>query len=61
MVSGGALVFPTQALYFDIPFCLGLSLIAVVPMLITKKFHRWQGIALIAAYAVYLTLRILYT
>ena len=61
MVSGGALVFPTQALYFDIPFSLGLSLIAVVPMLVTKKFHRWQGIALIAAYAVYLTLRILYT
>ncbi len=61
IVSGGSLIFPQQAIYFDIPFCLGLSLIAVVPMLITKKFHRWQGFALLAVYAGYLTLRILFT
>ncbi len=61
MVSGGTLVFPRQAILFDLPFCLGLSAIAVLPMLFTKKFHRWQGIALLAAYGVYLTLRILYT
>lgn len=61
MVSGGALVVPREALLLDLPFCLGLSLIAVVPMLITKKFHRWQGIALIAVYAAYLTLRIILT
>ena len=61
MVAGGALVFPKQSLILDIPFCLGLSLIAVVPMLITKKFHRWQGIALFVVYAAYLTLRILFT
>ena len=61
MVSGGALVFPTQAIYLDLPFCLGLSAIAVVPMLFTKKFQRWQGAALLAGYAAYLTLRILFT
>ena len=61
MVSGGALVVPREALLLDLPFCLGLSLIAVVPMLITKKFHRWQGIALIVTYAAYLTLRIILT
>ncbi len=61
MVSGGALVFPLQSLYFDIPFSLGLAAIAVVPMLLSKKFHRWQGAALLAVYAAYLTLRILYT
>ena len=61
MVSGGALIFPTQAIRLDLPFCLGLSAIAVVPMLFTKKFQRWQGIALFAVYAAYLTLRILYT
>ncbi|MBP5404426.1 MAG: calcium/sodium antiporter [Clostridia bacterium] len=61
MVSGGALVVPREALLLDLPFCLGLSLIAIVPMLITKKFHRWQGIALIAVYAAYLTLRIILT
>lgn len=61
MVSGGTLVFPRQAILFDLPFCLGLSVIAVLPMLFTKKFQRWQGIALFVAYAVYITLRILYT
>ena len=61
MVSGGTLVFPRQAILFDLPFCLGLSAIAVLPMLFTKKFQRWQGIALFVAYAVYITLRILYT
>lgn len=61
MVSGGTLIFPQQAIYLDLPFCLGLSAIAVVPMLVTKKFRRWQGIALFALYAAYLTLRILYT
>ena len=61
MVSGGTLVFPRQAILLDLPFCLGLSAIAILPMLFTKKFHRWQGIALFAVYAAYLTLRILYT
>ena len=61
MVSGGVLIFPRQALLFDLPFCLGLSLIAVVPMLLTKKFHRWQGVALLLVYGAYLTLRIIYT
>ena len=61
MVSGGTLVFPRQAILFDLPFCLGLSAIAVLPMLFTKKFQRWQGIVLFAVYVAYLTLRILYT
>jgi len=61
MVSGGTLVFPRQAILFDLPFCLGLSAIAVLPMLFTKKFQRWQGVALFAVYVAYLTLRILYT
>ena len=61
MVSGGALIVPREALLLDLPFCLGLSLIAVVPMLITKKFHRWQGIALLVVYAAYIALRIILT
>lgn len=61
IVSGGALIVPRQAILLDIPFCLGLSLIAVVPMLLTKKFHRWQGITLFAVYGAYIALRILFT
>lgn len=61
MVSGGSLIVPRQSILLDMPFCLGLSLIAVVPMLLTKRFRRWQGIALAVTYAGYLTLRILFT
>lgn len=61
MVSGGTLIFPRQAIIFDIPFALGLAAVAVLPMLFTKKFHRWQGAALLAVYGAYLALRIIYT
>ena len=61
MVSGGTLIFPRQSILLDLPFCLGLTLIAVVPMLVTKRFRRWQGIALFVVYGAYLTLRILLT
>jgi len=61
MVSGGSLIVPREALLLDIPFCFGLTLIGVVPMLITKKFHRWQGVALFAVYAAYIALRIVLT
>ena len=61
MVSGGSLIVPREALLLDIPFCFALTLIGVVPMLVTKKFHRWQGIALFAVYAAYIALRIVLT
>lgn len=61
MVSGGSLIVPRQALILDIPFCLGLAIIGIVPMLIAKKSQRWQGVAMLCAYIAYLTLRVLYT
>ena len=61
MVSGGTLIFPKQSIMLDLPFCLGLSAIAVVPMLITKKFQRWQGVLLLLAYGGYIALRVIYT
>lgn len=61
MVSGGSLIVPREALLLDLPFCLGLSAVAVVPMLLTKKFHRWQGFALLAIYGAYIALRIILT
>lgn len=38
----------------DFPACLLVGCIAVVPMIITSKFKRWQGFALLGVYAVYL-------
>lgn len=43
-----------QAIYLDLPVVLGVSLIVMVPALITGKFKRWQGITLLACYVLYI-------
>lgn len=63
-ISGGTLEVPAKAYAaawpavfrggLDIPVCLAVGLIAVVPPLITRRFYRWQGILLLATYAVYI-------
>ena len=55
LVSGGTLPIP-GTFYIDIAVCIGLGVIALIPTLITKKFHRWQGISLLAVYLTYVVL-----
>lgn len=43
-----------QALYLDLPVVLGVSLLVIVPALITGKFQRWQGITLLVSYVLYI-------
>ena len=43
-----------QTYALDIPVCLAIILIAIVPPLITKKFSRIQGFVLLACYAAYI-------
>lgn len=56
VVSGKALPILRQNIAVDMPFCLGLVLLAIVPPLITGRFHKLQGAAMLAAYAVYVAL-----
>ena len=49
---------PTVAMV-DIPACLVIGILSVVPTLITKKFSRWQGALMLAAYAVYIVLSVI--
>lgn len=53
LVSGGGLVACPQNLYLDIPICLGLLVLALVPMLIKGKFTRAQGIIMLTCYLAY--------
>ena len=53
LISGQALPVSSVLARIDLPFCLIVSLIAVVPAMIRSKFSRWQGIVLLAAYAGY--------
>lgn len=57
-VSGGALPVTQQVSVIDLPACLLISGIGVVPTLITGKFSRLQGFLLLAAYIAYLFITI---
>lgn len=56
VVSGKALPILRQNILLDMPFCLGLVLLAIVPPLITGKFHKLQGVMMLGVYAVYVAL-----
>lgn len=56
VVSGQALPIASGSALVDLPACLIVALIAVVPTLIKGRLYRWQGIALLAAYIAYLVL-----
>ena len=43
LVNGGPLPMGAQTLTLDFPFCLGINLLALLPMLFTGRFARWQG------------------
>lgn len=51
---GGAEFLQTARL--DLPVCLIVGSIALIPTLIAGKFRRWQGAAMLACYAGYLAL-----
>lgn len=53
LANGGRLPLPRQSLALDLPFCLGLCAIAVVPTLLSGRFRRSQGAALLGLYGVY--------
>ncbi len=54
--AGKPLPIASSSAVLDFPACLLVGCIAVVPMMISSKFKRWQGFALLAVYAVYLVL-----
>ena len=56
LIAGQALPVSSVLARIDLPFCLIVSLIAVVPTMIRSKFSRWQGVVLLAAYAGYVVL-----
>lgn len=52
-VSGGSLPIGRQTAALDLPFCLLLCLLSVVPPWVTGRFSRWQGGALLGLYGLY--------
>ena len=56
IISGGNLVVEPQNLLLDIPACLIISAVAVIPALIFKKFTKIQGVILLVLYITYVVL-----
>lgn len=55
-VSGKALPIAETSTRLDLPACLVVGCIAIIPAMISEKFQKWQGLLLLAVYAVYLFL-----
>lgn len=55
-ISRGQLIIEPQSMYLDIPACLLISLVAVLPTLIYKKFTKIQGAFLLILYITYIIL-----
>ena len=56
LISGHSLVFSTQSLLLDLPICLLMALIAVLPALLRERFSRAQGALMLGLYLGYLVL-----
>ncbi len=53
VVSGKPLPIAQASALVDLPACLLVGTIAIVPAMISSKFSRWQGVALLAVYLAY--------
>ena len=54
VISGGTLNVAASTIRVDMPVCLAVTMTALIPALISQRFRRWQGVALLAIYAAYL-------
>lgn len=54
LLSGGRLTVSARSAALDLPVCLAVTLLGVLPPLAAGRFRRWQGAAMLAAYGVYL-------
>ncbi|MEA4831304.1 MAG: calcium/sodium antiporter [Oscillospiraceae bacterium] len=54
LVSGKPLTISSQGLALDLPVCLFVSAIAILPMLLWGKLMRWQGVGLLSCYLAYI-------
>ena len=54
VISGGTLQVAASTIRVDMPVCMAVTMIALIPALISQRFRRWQGVLLIGIYIAYL-------
>ncbi len=55
-IYGGTLPVSEQNIYLDFPVVILMSVAALLPTMITKKFARWQGAFLLVIYIAYIVI-----
>ena len=56
LVSGKALPIAAASARIDLPACLLVGCIALIPAMFFEKFQKWQGLLLLLVYCGYLYL-----
>ena len=56
LVSGKALPIAPASALLDLPACLLVGGVAIIPTIFTQKFSRVQGVLLLAIYTVYVAI-----
>ena len=59
VINGQALPVERINLIFDFPVCIAACTVAIVPTIISGKFKKWQGYALLGIYGLYMIFLIL--
>ena len=59
LISGKPLPVAESVALIDFPACLVIGVVAIIPMLITKKFTRLQGSIMLLLYIAYMVLTVL--
>ena len=52
-ISGGALPLESSMLMVDLPVCIAITLIVLLPAFFTRRFSRWQAFPALACYIGY--------
>lgn len=53
------LPFGSQFRHYDLPICIAITLILLLPPLLRRRLYRWQGAACLALYLVYVAAALL--
>jgi cation:H+ antiporter len=59
VINGQPLPVERVNLVFDFPVCITVCALAVVPAILQGRFKKWQGYALLTAYALYMLFLVL--
>lgn len=56
LISGRSLPIAHTSAIIDLPACLLVGFFAIVPAMLSAKFRRWQGVALLTLYGAFVTI-----